>query len=72
MQYIARFPTFLLKQSRSMCAETTIRCVTTGHIHITSDDNIKKIDIEPTGLKHIERNIYTGIEKDNYIFNVSL
>jgi hypothetical protein len=45
-------------------SEVKIRCVTTGHIHITSSNNIKNFDIIPIGLKHTEKDVNTGIEKD--------
>jgi len=45
-------------------SDIKIMCVTTGHIHITSDDNIKKFNITPIGLKHTEIVPHTGRLKD--------
>jgi hypothetical protein len=45
-------------------SDIRIMCVTTGHIHITSDDNIKKFNITPIGLKHTELVPHTGKLKD--------
>ena len=50
--------------SSTSISDINIMCVTTGHIHITSDDNIKKFNITPIGLKHTEIVPHTGRLKD--------